>query len=165
MLLSAASLERLPRQGRGAVSFGFDVALGGPYTSINDGRIIKDPKLVSLIMATLHQIADAAFGLVVIGPNGGAATQLATSAGGVPFHFAAAVDVDQLTGNVYFTDASTVYNLSQLHQLIRTRDATGRLLKYDPKTKNVTVLLRGLGGASRVAISRDGSFILVSEFM
>ncbi|KAA8541124.1 hypothetical protein F0562_025130 [Nyssa sinensis] len=110
-------------------------------------------------------VTDASFGLVVIGPNGGAATQLATGIGGVPFRYPAAVDVDQLTEMVYFTDASTRFNLSQLNQLIRTNDTTGRLLKYDPKTKRVTVLLRGLAGPFGLAISRDRSYILISEFV
>lgn len=42
-------------------------------------------------------------------------------------------------------------------------DTTGRLLRYDPKTKNVTVLLSGLAGSAGVAISKDGSFLLVTE--
>ena len=43
-------------------------------------------------------------------------------------------------------------------------DATGRLLRYDPATKNVTVLLSGLSGAAGTAVSSDGMFVLVSEF-
>ncbi|THG17018.1 hypothetical protein TEA_027235 [Camellia sinensis var. sinensis] len=51
-------------------------------------------------------IVDAYFGLLVVGPNGGLATQLATSAEGVPFKFLDGVDVHQFTGLVYFSDAS-----------------------------------------------------------
>ena len=54
-------------------------------------------------------IADAYFGLLVVGPNGGVAHQVATSAEGVPFGFANALDIDTHTGAVYFTDSSTVY--------------------------------------------------------
>nr|QWX38543.1 strictosidine synthase 2 [Camptotheca acuminata] len=121
--------------------------------------------LAFFLPAKLLYIADAGFGLVVVGPNGGAATQLATSANGVAFGFPDGVEVDQLTGVVYMTDASATYNLSQIDQLTGTRDATGRLIKYDPKTKQVTVLLSGLAGASGVAISVDGSFLLVTEFV
>lgn len=42
-------------------------------------------------------------------------------------------------------------------------DKSGRLIKYDPITKNVTVLLRGLGIANGVALSKDNSFLLVAE--
>ena len=48
---------------------------------------------------------------------------------------------------------------------VQTGDMTGRLMKYDPRTQEVTVLLRGLGGAGGVTISKDGSFILVTEFV
>lgn len=52
-------------------------------------------------------IADAYFGLLVVGRKGGLARQLATSAEGIPFLFANALDIDQKTGTVYFTDTST----------------------------------------------------------
>lgn len=45
------------------------------------------------------------------------------------------------------------------------KDDSGRLLKYDPNTKNVTVLLTGLSDASGVAMSKDGSYLLVTEFV
>jgi strictosidine synthase len=44
-------------------------------------------------------------------------------------------------------------------------DATGSLLKYDPFTKQVSVLLTGLSGASGVAVSADGTFVLVGELI
>lgn len=36
-------------------------------------------------------------------------------------------------------------------------------MKYDPESKELTVLLGGLGGAAGMAISKDGSFILITE--
>ncbi|KAK3037105.1 hypothetical protein RJ639_031524 [Escallonia herrerae] len=109
-------------------------------------------------------IADAFLGLFVVGRNGGRATQLATSAGRVPFRFLDGLEVDQLTGTVYFTDASAIYGLSQINELISS-DTTGRLLKYDSRTRKVTVLLTGLAGPAGVAISKDGTYLLVSEFV
>ncbi|KAK8493526.1 hypothetical protein V6N11_050348 [Hibiscus sabdariffa] len=47
-------------------------------------------------------IADAYFGLLVVGPNGGKAQQLATSAEGVPFKLANALDIDTDTGDDLF---------------------------------------------------------------
>lgn len=44
-----------------------------------------------------------------------------------------------------------------------TGDSTGRLMKYDPRTRKVTVLLRGLRFANGVALSGDGSFLLFAE--
>jgi len=59
----------------------------------------------------------------------------------------------------------TVYCLwcSNITQAILNGDATGSLLKYDPKTRQVTVLLTRLSGAAGVAVSADGAFVLVSE--
>lgn len=42
-------------------------------------------------------------------------------------------------------------------------DKTGRLLKYDKSSKEVTVLLRGIAFANGVALSKDHSFVLVAE--
>ncbi|XP_038688094.1 protein STRICTOSIDINE SYNTHASE-LIKE 12-like [Tripterygium wilfordii] len=109
-------------------------------------------------------IADAYRGLLVVGQNGGLAIQLAISADGVPFRFTDGLDVDQQTGIVYFTDASSVYPRSAADEALARGDATGRLLKYDPRTAQVTVLLRGLQLASGTAVSIDGSFVLVTEF-
>ena len=51
-----------------------------------------------------------------------------------------------------------------MHLLLRLNDATGKLYKYDPSTKVVTVLMEGLGGAAGCTVSSDGSFVLVSQF-
>ena len=72
-------------------------------------------------------IADAYFGLLVVGRKGGLARQLASSAEGIPFLFTNALDIDQKTGTVYFTDTSTRYqrwywiSLSVLLELLSIR--------------------------------------------
>ncbi|KAI3450783.1 hypothetical protein Pfo_007448 [Paulownia fortunei] len=53
-------------------------------------------------------IADAYFGLMKVGPEGGLATSLATEAEGVPLGFTNDLDIDD-KGNIYFTDSSTKY--------------------------------------------------------
>ncbi|RWR77046.1 protein STRICTOSIDINE SYNTHASE-LIKE 10-like protein [Cinnamomum micranthum f. kanehirae] len=108
-------------------------------------------------------IVDAYFGLLMVGGHGGLATQLATSAEGVPFRFTNAVDIDQTSGFVYFTDSSTRFQRRDYIWAIRTRDKTGRLMQYDPKSKQVTVLLRGLFFANGVALSKDKTFLVVAE--
>lgn len=42
-------------------------------------------------------------------------------------------------------------------------DETGRLIKYDPESKQATVILRGLGFPNGVALSKNGEFLLLSE--
>ncbi|KAJ6411227.1 hypothetical protein OIU84_007899 [Salix udensis] len=48
---------------------------------------------------------------------------------------------------------------------LQANDSTGRLLKYDVRTNQVTVLMRNLSGAAGAAVSGDGRFVLVSEFI
>lgn len=54
-------------------------------------------------------IADAYYGLLVVGPKGGIATPLATHAGGKPILFANDLDVHR-NGSIFFTDSSVRYN-------------------------------------------------------
>ncbi|KAA8541132.1 hypothetical protein F0562_025122 [Nyssa sinensis] len=111
-------------------------------------------------------IVDPYFGLLVVGTYGGLAIHVATAAEGKPFAFLDGLDIDPLTGIVYFTDAGDIFRLSNnVTQIILSGDTTGRLLKYDPKSREVIVLLRGLSGATGVAVSKDGTFVLVTEFI
>ncbi|GMN57984.1 hypothetical protein TIFTF001_027081 [Ficus carica] len=110
-------------------------------------------------------IADAYRGLFVSSPDGRVTTTVATSAEGQTFKLVDGVDVDQLSGHVYFTDASSRFSLSQIPEAIVAGDETGRLLKYNPSTKEVTVLLKQLAGAAGVALSADGKYALVTEFL
>lgn len=55
-------------------------------------------------------VVDTVRGLLVVGPRGGLAKQLVRSVEGVPLTSPDAIEVDQETGIVYFTEASAVYN-------------------------------------------------------
>lgn len=54
-------------------------------------------------------IADAYFGLLKVGPEGGLATAVATQSEGIPFRFCNSLDIDQSTGIIYFTDSSSQF--------------------------------------------------------
>lgn len=56
-------------------------------------------------------MVDAYLGLMVVGSRGGIAIQLAAAIEGIPFRFLAGLDVDQGNGMVYFTEASTRFQL------------------------------------------------------
>ncbi|KAK2970093.1 LOW QUALITY PROTEIN: hypothetical protein RJ640_018413 [Escallonia rubra] len=147
----------------GPESVAFDPMGGGPYVVVTDGRVLKtkqlcdgitDPNLgptcgrplalsFNLVTGDLYMV-DAYRGLHVVGRNGGRATQLATSAEGTPFRLLNGVDVDQTTGVVNFSDSSTTFELINLTQPNFVPDSTGGLMKYDLRTKEVKVLLRGL---------------------
>ena len=48
---------------------------------------------------------------------------------------------------------------------MQTGDKIGRLLKYDSRTKKVTVLLRGLSFSNGIALNKDKDCFLVTETM
>ncbi|CAJ2671610.1 unnamed protein product [Trifolium pratense] len=108
-------------------------------------------------------IADAYLGLKVVGPEGGLATQVVTEAEGQPFYFTNDMDISEDEDVIYFTDSSTVYHRRQFMLVLLSGDKTGRLMKYDKLTKEVKVLLSGLAFPNGVALSKDGSFLLVAE--
>ncbi|XP_062187062.1 protein STRICTOSIDINE SYNTHASE-LIKE 10-like [Phragmites australis] len=108
-------------------------------------------------------IADAYLGLMRVGPDGGEAEVLATGADGVPFNFVNGLDVDQATGDVYFTDSSTTYPRRFNTEIMMNADATGRLLKYGAQARRVTVLKAGLPYPNGVAVSRDGAHVVVAH--
>ncbi|ESW28372.1 hypothetical protein PHAVU_003G281200 [Phaseolus vulgaris] len=108
-------------------------------------------------------IADAYFGLLVVGPGGGVAKQLATSAEGVPFRFTNALDIHPQTGEVYFTDSSILFQRRVYLSIILSGDRTGRLLKYVPSSQRVYVMVKGLAFPNGVALSKDNSFLLLAE--
>ncbi|KAL6902070.1 hypothetical protein ACP4OV_004946 [Aristida adscensionis] len=108
-------------------------------------------------------IADAYLGLMKVGPDGGEAEVLATEAGGAPFRFVNGLDVDQATGDVYFTDSSTTYPRRFNTEIMLNADATGRLLRYDARARNVTMLRAGLPYPNGVAVSGDRTHVVVAH--
>ncbi|XP_047054144.1 protein STRICTOSIDINE SYNTHASE-LIKE 10-like [Lolium rigidum] len=108
-------------------------------------------------------IADAYKGLMRVGPGGGEATVLVNSVDGIPLSFTNGVDVDQTTGQVYFTDSSMNYNRAQHEMVTRTGDSTGRLMRYDPRTSDVTVLQSDMTYPNGVAVSTDRTHLVVAS--
>ncbi|KAL6528044.1 Protein STRICTOSIDINE SYNTHASE-LIKE 13 [Orobanche hederae] len=107
-------------------------------------------------------IADAYYGLVVVGPEGGLATPLATQAGGEPILFANDLDIHD-NGSIFFTDTSNRYNRMNHFFILLEGEATGRLLRYDPPTRTTHVVLKGLAFPNGVQLSKDQSFLLYTE--
>lgn len=106
-------------------------------------------------------VADAQKGLLSVNPQGSIMI-LATSADGVPFRCTDALDISK-NGTIYFTDASDKFPLKDyLFDMLEARPH-GRLMRYDPATNTVTVLVRGLNFANGVALSKDEDFVLVNE--
>ncbi|PON63958.1 Strictosidine synthase [Parasponia andersonii] len=107
-------------------------------------------------------IADAYYGVLVVGPEGGIATPLATHVEGKPILFANDLDIHS-NGSIFFTDTSQRYNRKDHFFILLEGESTGRLLRYDPPTKITYVVLNGLAFPNGVQISRDQTFLLFTE--
>ncbi|KAI4300875.1 hypothetical protein L6164_034202 [Bauhinia variegata] len=109
-------------------------------------------------------IADAYMGLVVVGPNGGIATKITSRVEeDIPFLFTNGLDIDQRTGLVYFTSSSSRYQRRNFISLVLSGDASGRLMKYDPLSKRVSVVLNNLTYPNGIALSKESEYILVTD--
>ncbi|KDP43882.1 hypothetical protein JCGZ_20892 [Jatropha curcas] len=107
-------------------------------------------------------IADAYYGLMVVGPEGGLAIPLATHAGGKPILFANDLDLHE-NGSIFFTDTSKRYDRVSHFYILLEGESTGRLLRYDPPTKETHVVLDGLAFPNGVQLSKDQTFLLFTE--
>jgi sugar lactone lactonase YvrE len=112
--------------------------------------------------------ADAVKGLLSISPDK-KITLLADKVGADPIRYADAVVVAG-NGKIYLSDASTrfapaswggTFEASVLD--ILEQSATGRILEYDPATRAIRVVAKGLSFANGVALSADGKTLFVAE--
>ncbi|KAI5064871.1 hypothetical protein GOP47_0019566 [Adiantum capillus-veneris] len=107
-------------------------------------------------------IADSYFGLLVVGPDGGQAKQLVKEAEGSTFAFTNDLVISP-EGLIYFTVSSDLYPRSRFLLTAFAGDRSGRLLSYDPRTREVKVLYRGLLTPNGITMSKDGSFLVFAE--
>ncbi|KAH6801993.1 hypothetical protein C2S51_033439 [Perilla frutescens var. frutescens] len=155
-----------------------DFATTSPNRSkeLCDGKNGDDPKTGPLcgrpIALEFHHktgdlyIVDAFRGLMVVGRRGGKAERLPGGRDGVPYDAPDAISIDPLTGDVYFTDVGTIFfKTTNMTEVLLSGDTSGRLLKYNPKTRRRTVVLTGLAVPNGVAVSKDGTFVLVAEYI
>ncbi len=182
-LMVNEELERSSLLGEGKLAGPEDVAVDGEgriYAGTADGRIMR----ISLDLIgneTIETFAntngrpfglhfDAAGRLVIADGERGLlrvddmakVEVLTTSAEGVRFRFTNDLDIAS-DGVIYFTDASDRFGPGEyLYDLLEARPH-GRLLAYDPATRQTTVLLDELYFANGVALSRGEDFLLVVE--
>ncbi|MBM7571848.1 SMP-30/gluconolactonase/LRE family protein [Aquibacillus albus] len=120
-------------------------------------------------------IADPLYGdhgglLRVTNFDGGAEIELLTdSADGNPIYFADAVVVAK-NGLIYFSDASSAVKAKKIGDVgkageldILANSSTGRVLEYNPKTKQTRVLMNDLSFANGIALSEDEQHLLINE--
>ena len=106
-------------------------------------------------------VCDTKKGLLSVSPEG-RVTTLTTEADGVPFGFTDDVDIAS-DGTIYFTDASTRWRIEDYRSDLIEHIPYGRLLAFDPETKQTRVIKDKLYFANGVAVSPDQSFVLVNE--
>ncbi|KAL8134156.1 protein STRICTOSIDINE SYNTHASE-LIKE 5-like [Apium graveolens] len=106
-------------------------------------------------------VADAVKGLLKVSEDG-VIELLTDSAEGQQFKITDGVDVAE-DGIIYFTDASYKYSLHEFGLDILEGRPYGRLLSYNPSTRQTKVLVRDLYFANGVAVSPDQKFVVFCE--
>ncbi|VAI69751.1 unnamed protein product [Triticum turgidum subsp. durum] len=156
----AQQLPLPPGEVHGPESVAFDAQGRGPYSGSRCGRPLGlrfNQKTGDLY------VADAYKGLMRVPPGGGEATVLVDQIDGMPLRFTNGVDVDQVTGQVYFTHSSMNYDRSEHEMVTKTGDSTGRLMMYDPRTSDATVLQPRMTYPNGVALSADRTHLVVAS--
>jgi sugar lactone lactonase YvrE len=169
--------QPIPDLGEGpeAVAHGPD---GFLYTGLQDGRIVRfrpDGEGGAELVAQTggrplglrfdghgHLIvADAFQGLLAVAPDR-TITVLVETVDGQRLRFPNALDI-AADGTIWFTDASQCFDQHHwIHEFWEGR-ATGRLLRYDPHTRQTSVRMDHLRFANGVALGPDETFVLVNE--
>ncbi|KAF0908158.1 hypothetical protein E2562_022959 [Oryza meyeriana var. granulata] len=176
-------LQNLEKLGEGRLSAPEDVyvdAGGEVYTATRDGwvqrmranrsweqwRFVGGTGLLGVAPSAgdgAMLVCDADKGLLKLEEDG-RVTLLASAADGSTIRFADAA-VEASDGTIYFSDASTRFNFDNWYLDFLECRFTGRLLKYDPRTGEVSVVLDGLGFANGVALPPSEAFVVVCETM
>lgn len=113
-------------------------------------------------------IADAFMGLIYIDnatSDGNHKVELAADkSNGEPMLFVDDLDIAE-DGTVWFTDASTRFDLHDNILDYMEHRPSGRLISWNPETFEIQVHLDGLAFANGVAFGPDDSYILINETM
>ncbi len=175
LLLSAEAVGRM--SGNSLESVAFD-ANGTMYVSVSDGRIIRKKngtaeRFENFVNTGGHPlglafdnsgylfIADADLGLLRVSQDG-TVEKLLSEIGGRPIVFADDVTISP-DNIVYFSDASIYPITDNAKKEVLDSRPYGRLISYNPKTREKKILLKELYFANGVALDPDARFILVSE--
>lgn len=147
------------------------------YTGYGDGRIVKfsmdgtqvaefaktDGRPLGMQFDTSGNliVADEYLGLLSINPQGKIEV-LTDEVDGTKIFFADDLDITA-DGIIYFTDASQRNH--DIEREVWELQPSGRLISYNPSTKETKVELPNLRFANGVAISPKGDYLLVNETM
>ncbi|PIA27623.1 hypothetical protein AQUCO_07600059v1, partial [Aquilegia coerulea] len=173
-------LQKVIKLGEGILTKPEDVCIdeeGALYTATRDGWIKKmhtngsweDWNMIatdSLLGLTISStpghllVCDAINGLLEVEKD--RITVLASEVNGSKISFADDV-IQASDGNVYFSDASTKFGFHDWYLDMLEAKPHGRLLMYNPSTKETSILLDNLYFANGVALSKNQDFLVVCE--
>ncbi|CAM8904766.1 unnamed protein product [Rhodiola kirilowii] len=105
-------------------------------------------------------VCDTEKGLLEVSDEG--VNVLASHVQGSQINFADDV-IEASDGSIYFSVATTKFGLHNWYLDVLEAKPHGQLLKYDPSSKQTTILLDHLGFANGVALSKDQDYVLVCE--
>jgi sugar lactone lactonase YvrE len=150
---------------------------GRIYAGTKDGRIIRydkdgaNPEVfveiggwplgIGFDSAGNLVVCNGQYGLKSVAPDG-TITVLTTEAGGVPFKNVDGMGIAP-DGIVYFSDVSSKYTDNAYMDDLLEHRPNGRLLAYDPVTKETRMVLDGLYFPNGIAVAPDNSFLLLAE--
>ena len=106
-------------------------------------------------------IADSMRGLLHMSATGEIKV-LATEINNEPLKFVDDLDVDS-SGRIWFSDASARFDYTQVALDFFEGSRTGRLLRYDPATSQIEVMMDGLFFANGVTLGPNEEYVLVNE--
>ncbi len=108
-------------------------------------------------------VADSYNGLLSIDPAGKVEV-LAAGAEGQPFVFNDGLDI-AADGTIWFTDATARFPDGQFHYDILESRSTGRLLTYDPVSRQTRVRVADLRFPNGIALGPGDEYVLINEML
>ncbi|CAG7720120.1 unnamed protein product [Allacma fusca] len=131
----------------------------------SEGHICGRPLGMRLDSSGNIVVADAYYGILRVNPKTGKIVPLfdykSKIQGRAPL-FADDLDISK-DGTIYWSDVSTTTDYSTQVVEFLSDKPTGRLIKFDPKTKQNIVLIDGIHFANGVQLSKDEDFVLICE--
>ncbi|KAL1191542.1 Protein STRICTOSIDINE SYNTHASE-LIKE 9 [Cardamine amara subsp. amara] len=108
-------------------------------------------------------ICDGYLGVMRVGPEGGLAELVVNEAEGRKVMFANQGDMDEEEDVFYFNDSSDKYHFRDVFFAVVNGERTGRVIRYDKKTKEAKVVMDNLRCNNGLALNKDRSFLLSCE--
>ncbi|CAH2063900.1 unnamed protein product [Thlaspi arvense] len=108
-------------------------------------------------------ICDGYLGVLKVGPEGGLAELVVDQAEGRKVTFANQMDIDEEEDLFYFNDSSDKYHFREVFYVVTNGERSGRVIRYDKKTKEAKVVMDNLRCNNGLALNKDRSFLISCE--